>query len=121
MTIGRNDKSGDHAFPPSKGIPLQVARWTGRRAAVTTSATSQRLELPDGASLVEIVTQEAVYINFGDSSVVASDVIGNDSNLLFLTGVQIVPVPLNGAGAPQTHVAVLAETQPGVFQVSELG
>ena len=118
MTIDRNHKSNDHNFPGD--TPLQVPRWTEQRESVTTSGASQRLTLPTGASLIEISAQEAAYLNFGDNTVDASAVIANGESRLFLAGVQVVPVPLDSSGDPQTHVAVLQESVAGIFQVEEL-
>lgn len=111
----RNDKTNEHHF--SRAVPLQVARWTGNRVVGTSGASSARLTLPTGASLVEIVCGEATYLNFGDNTV---DAVADATSHFFPAGVQVVPVPLDSNGVPYTHVAHIQVATAGVVQVEEL-
>ncbi len=120
MSIQRNTQSSSHVYPENQ-TPLQVARWSGQRESVTTTASSQRITLPAGADLIEISAAEAVFLNFGDDAVDASSTIADDGSRLFLAGVQVAPVPLDPAtGTPYTHVAVLQVATAGLLQVEEL-
>lgn len=123
MTIRPNTDSDEHVFQESNA--MQVARWVGQRESITTSGVSQRITLPAGTTLLEITAQQAVYLNFGDATVVASSAIDNKSatdngNRLFISGVQTIPVPLDDNNEPWTHLAVVQEASAGVFQVEQL-
>ena len=66
---------------------------------------------------------ECSVINFafGDGTVVATATIGNDASRLFLAGVQIVPVPIDGGTQlPFTHMSVIEAASAGVFQVEKV-
>lgn len=126
MAIDKNTRTKAPMIATPKGnVPLQITRWTGSRASVTTSGTTQRLTLPTGAEVVEITAQEDVYLSFGDSAVDASSTIdnaasGDNGNRIFLKGVQIVPVPYDADGVLATHIAVIQVATAGVFQVEEV-
>lgn len=114
-----NDEHDTPVFPG--GVPLQVARWSGQRDSKTTSGSSQRITLPTGSKLIELTAVNSVFANFGGSGVNATSTIANDGSRLFLAGVQVVQVPLDPAtGIPYTHVAVIQQTEAGVFQVEKL-
>ena len=113
------DENNTPVFPG--GIPLQVARWSGQRESITSSASSQRITLPAGTKIAEITAVNPVFINFGDVTVDATAVIANDGSRIFLAGVQVMQIPLDPAtGIPYTHVAVLQVTAAGIFQIEEL-
>ena len=109
-----------HHFPHQNGTPLQIVRWTGRRVALASDASSTAMALPVAASLIEISATENCYMTFGDAGAVASASIAVDGPRLFLSGVQIVPVPLDGSGDPYTHLAVIQQGTAGIVQVEEV-
>lgn len=103
--------------PYQKGTPLQVVRWDGARVASTITASSVALVMPS-TTLVEITATQNCYIRFGTGAPTASASIANDTNRLFMSGVQIVPVPIDpGTGVAYTHVAVIRVDTDGFFQV----
>lgn len=117
----REAPSGDYVFGVKSSVPLQVTKWTGQRVGVTTGAAAQLIVLPIGTELVEITATENVYVAFGDGTVVATATIGNDASRLFLAGVQIVPVPIDGGTQlPFTHMSVIEAASAGVFQVEKV-
>ena len=103
-------------------VPLQVVRWTGKRAAVSFDGTSKDIVIPAGSILVEMSATENCYINFGTGSApTATSTIADDGSRLFLAGVQVIPVPIDSAtDAPYTHIGVLQESITGILQVEEL-
>ena len=113
MGIKRVTASGEFKFQDQN--TLQVTTWVEQRIAVTTTVASQRLLLPVGAELVEITAEKNVFVNFGDGTVVASSTIANDESRFFLAGVQVVPVPVGA-----TDIAVIWQTEAGIFQVEQL-
>ena len=115
-----SELDGDIVFETHRHTPLQVTRWSEQRVGVTFTASNQIMEiLPVGAILVELTATENCFINFGGGSVVATAAIAVDESRLFLAGVQVVPVPLDGSGDPFTHVAVIQQSVSGVLQVEE--
>ncbi len=122
MTIKRLAATDEYVFETHRHRPLQVTRWSEKRVATAFNSTSARLTIPADAVLVEITATENCFINFGDNTVVATSTIANDGSRLFLAGVQIVPVPLDGETprVPYTHVAVISEAADGTLQVEEL-
>lgn len=111
---------GDIAFDTHRHTPLQVTRWSEQRVGVTFTGSNQIMEiLPTGAILVELTATENCFINFGGSSVIATATIAVNESRLFLAGVQVVPVPLDGSGVPFTHVAVIQQGTAGILQVEE--
>ena len=120
MSLRRETPSGDYVYGVKSSTPLQVTKWTGNRAGVTTGAAAQLIPLPAGTELVEITATENAYIAFGDGTVVATATIDATSRL-FLAGVQIVPVPIDsGTQLPYTHMSVIEAASAGVFQVEKV-
>ncbi len=109
-----------HHFPYQNGTPLQIVRWTGQRVALASDADSTAMAIPTGASLIEVAATENCYIAFGDSGVVASSSVATDGPRLFLAGVQIIPVPLDGDDVPYTHMAVIQAGTAGIVQIEEV-
>lgn len=122
MSVDRDAQSDALIIPKAgKGTPLQTVRWSGQRAAVTTSGSSQRITLPAGSKVIEITAVTDAYLNFGDNTVEATSTIANDASRLMLAGVQVIPVLLDPAtGEEYTHVAVLQSSTPGIFQVEQV-
>lgn len=122
MSIEREAGSGDYVFGVKSSIPLQVTRWTERRAAVSFNGVTDRITLPVGAQLIELTATENCYLNFGDVTVDATTVIASDGSRLYLAGVQVVPVPIDvgGTDLPFTHLAVIRESVDGVLQAEEV-
>ncbi len=115
----KNDEHDTPVFPG--GIPLQVARWSGKRISMTFGAGSGRVVIPAGSQTIELTAAENCFIAFGDVTVVASSTIATDGSRLFLAGVQAVSVPLDTDGIPFTHVAAIQQTVAGILQVEQLG
>lgn len=121
MSVKRDKANEDYIFGVKSSQALQVTRWTGQRVGVTTSGSAELIQLPTGTELIEVTATENVYLAFGDGSVVATASIGNDASRLFLAGVQILPVPIDsGNDLPFTHMSVIQESSPGVFQVEHV-
>lgn len=121
MSLKRDVNNEDYVFGVKSSQALQVTRWTGQRVGVTTSAAAELIQLPAGTELIEITSTENVYLAFGDGTVVATASIGNDASRLFLAGVQIIPVPIDsGNDLPFTHMSVIEESSPGVFQAEQV-
>jgi hypothetical protein len=99
------------------GNGIQILSPSGDRAAVTTSAVSQRLTIPSGAVFVRAAASAACYIKYGDSSVTAT--ADASANTYFPAGVEPFRVPVI-SGAQATHVAVIQESESGVFQIEAL-
>ena len=116
MAVNLRNKGKSHVFPEQE-TPLQVVRWTNNIIQATTSGTSARTALPSGASLVEIRCTENVYLKFGDVTVVAA---ADNTSSLFLAGTQVVPVPLDSSGDPETYIAYIQESAAGTLQVEEV-
>jgi hypothetical protein len=112
----------EYVFETHRHRPLQVTRWSEKRIAIGFNSTTQRMLIPAGAVLVELTATENCFINFGGDDVEATSTVATDESRLFLAGVQIVPVPLNGADprVPFTYVAVISEAADGTLQVEEL-
>ncbi len=119
MGAKRADQTGVIVFPQENGVPLQIVKWTERRAFINFTDPTARVILPAGAEILEITATENVYINFGDVTVDASAVIATDDSRLFLAGVQTVVVPLDGAGVPFTYIAAFTAGVDGIIQVEE--
>jgi len=121
MSLKRDVANEDYVFGTKSSQALQVTRWTGQRVGVTTGPAAELIQLPTGTELIEITATENVYVAFGDGTVVATATIGNDASRLFLAGVQIVPVPIDsGNDLPFTHMSVIEESSPGVFQAEQV-
>jgi len=103
-------------------VPLQVARWTGKRAGLAVTDTAQTLIIPAGSIVIEISAVENCYIRFGTDSVTAADnTIGDDVSRLFLSGMQVVPVPIDATtDAPYNRISVIRATTNGIFQVEKV-
>jgi hypothetical protein len=120
--IRRDPVNEDYVFGGKSNNALQVTRWTGKRVGVTTSGSAELIELPPDTELIEVTATENVYVAFGDGTVVATASIGDDASRLFLAGVQILPVPIDGgSNLPFTHMSVIEESSPGVFQAEKVG
>ncbi len=111
---------GDICFNVHRHVPLQVTRWSEQRIGATFTGTSQTLTLPTGAVIIELSCTEDCYLNFGAGGVTATPVIATDESRLFLAGVQVIVVPLDGAGDPFTHVGVIQSTAAGIIQIEEV-
>lgn len=112
---------GDYGFGTHSHVPLQVTRWTEQRDFIAFTGTSQRITLPEISELIELSATENCFINFGDSTVVASSTIASDGSRLFLAGVQVVPVPIDiVTDEPFTHLAVIRNTVDGTLQVEKV-
>ena len=122
MAIDRDTDTDALVIPKSgKGTPLQITRWSGQREFKTTSGTSQLIVLPVGSKVIEITAVKDVYVNFGDATPVASSTIASDGSRLLLAGVQVIPVPINPAtGVEYLKVAVIQESESGIFQVEQV-
>ena len=109
-------------FPGSdNNTPLQVVRWTEQRAFITVGADSARVEIPNNAALIELTALESCYINFGDDSVDATSTIASDGSRLFLSGVQVIPVPIDPTtDEPYTHVAAIQQSTAGILQLEQV-
>ena len=108
-------------FPYQNGTPLQVVRWSGKRVGGAFGGTSARFTLPIGAFLIELSATANCYVAFGGSAVDAVASIADDASRLFLTGVQVIPVPLDGSGDLYTHIAVIQASEGvGVLQVEKV-
>ncbi len=118
MGIGKRDIGDDVVFPD--GTPLQVTRWTEQRAFSNFTGTTDRITIPVGAEIIELTATQNCFINFGDNTVTASSTIATDESRLFLAGVQVVPVPVDTAGVPLTHVAVIQDAVAGTLQVEQV-
>ncbi len=106
--------------PYQKGTPLQVVRWAGERVFSTVTASSQSLVLPS-ATLIEISSTENCYIRFGTGAPTASASVDDDTNRLYMAGVQVVPVPIDpSTGVAYTHIACIRVADNGLFQVESL-
>jgi len=120
MSLKRDAVNEDYVFGTHRGNPLQVTRWTGNRVGVTTGAAAQLIALPAGTEIIEITATENAYVAFGDGTVVATAAVDATSRL-FLAGVQIVPVPIDGGSdLPYTHMSVIEAASAGVFQVEKV-
>ena len=109
-------------FPGSdSNVPLQIVRWTEQRAFITVGARSARVEIPKNAALIELPALESCFINFGDVIVEATSVIASDGSRLFLSGVQVIPVPIDPAtDEPYTHVAAIQQSTAGILQLEQV-
>ncbi len=61
----------DELTDGGKGEAAQILRVSGSSANLTTSGASDRVALPTGYNFVRVVSDTAVYINFGDVTVEA--------------------------------------------------
>ena len=108
-------------FETHRHTPLQAVRWTGQRVGLTTTVASQELVIPSGAQLLEITAQKDCYIIFGAATgITATSTIANDLSRFFAAGVQVVPVPFSAGTTPYTHIAVIWESEAGIFQIEEV-
>lgn len=107
----------NHTFRDTAGSePLQVARLSGKRVGGAFTASSASFTLPTGATLIEVSATENCYLEFGSGSPVAEATIADDLSRLFLAGVQVLPVPLDGSDVPYTKCAVISAGTDGVVQ-----
>jgi len=111
---------GDIAFDAHRHTPLQLPRWSEQRVGTVFTGTSQTLTLPTDALVLEITCTENCYLNFGTTGVAATAVIASDASRLFLAGVQMIIVPIDGSGDPFTHVGVIQESTSGIIQIEEV-
>lgn len=82
------------------------------RVGGTIGASSDRVQLPAGSSVVRVSASSDCYILFGTGSVTA---VADNTSDLFPKGVEVMAVP---PGA--THMAVIQLTTGGVYQVAAL-
>lgn len=118
QTEGAGD-GGDIVFDTHQHTPLQITRWTEQRIGATFTGSNQALLIPVGAIVIELSATENCFINFGDSGAVATSTIANDGSRLFLAGVQVIVVPLDG-DVPFTHIAVIQQAAAGILQIEEV-
>lgn len=109
---------GEHVFIRSSA--LQVPTWSGEHVGDKIGKLSQRFELPEGTTLVELSAMADCFINFGDSTVVAESTVVSEGSRLFLAGTAIVVVPEDSTGKPFTHVAFIKAGKDKIFQVEKL-
>lgn len=119
MGAKRASQTGSFVFPEG-GVPLQVTEWSQKRAFITVGVASARVVIPVGAELIELTSTEDCYIEFGDGTVVAEPIIATDASRLFVAGVQVIVVPLDGAGVPFTQIAAIRESKNGILQIEEV-
>ena len=112
-----SDQNDTPVFPG--GEPLQIVKWTERRAFINFADPTVRVILPAGAKVIELTATENVYINFGDVTVNATTTIATDGSRLFLAGVQTVVVPLDSGGIPFTYIAAFEAGVAGILQIEE--
>jgi hypothetical protein len=106
-----------HAFKDTPGSePLQIVSLSGKRVGGAFTASSAPFTLPTGSTLIEVSATENCYLEFGSGSPVAEATIANDLSRLFMAGVQVIPVPLDGSGNPYTKCAVISAGTDGVVQ-----
>jgi hypothetical protein len=119
MTLSKSAE-GEHVF--IRRSALQVPAWSGARVSGVIAATTDRLTIPSGATLIEITALVNVYINFGNAAVVATATIETDDSRLFLNGVRSVVVPEDNDGVPFTHLAFIEAVSNGdsIIQVEQL-
>ena len=102
-------------------VPLQVTRWTEKRASIAFTGSTARVVIPVNAEIVELAANENCYINFGDDTVVATSTITTDDSRLYLAGVQLVPVPIDPAtDEPYTHIAAIQSVSAGILQIEQV-
>ena len=121
MTISLDQETEALIIPTASGRPLQIVRWTGKRASVTAGASALRITLPPGAVCIELTAVKNIFLTFGDDAVVTTKVIEDDGARIFMGGVQVIPVPFDVAtGKVFTHLSVISDTQPGIVQVEQV-
>lgn len=113
------DQHDTPVFPD--GTPLQIARWTAKRAFIAVIVTTDRVILPAGATIIELTATQDCFIAFGDNTVNAVGSIASDASRLFVTGVQAIVIPLDSSGVPFTHIAAIRDTADGTLQIEQLG
>ena len=110
---------GEHVFVRSSA--LQVPAWSGEHIGGKIDKLSQRFELPQGTTLVELSARADCYVNFGDVTVVAESTVVSKGSRLFLAGTAVVVVvPEDSDGAPFTHIAFIKAGKDKIFQVEKL-
>lgn len=109
-----------HSVQFPGGDAAQIVRWSGERIQLAASSSSSAgVALPTGTKVVEIRATEDCYIEFGTGTGIAA--LANEGSVLFLRGVQVVPVPLDASNNPLTHVAVIAAgADDGVVQIEKI-
>lgn len=121
MTIAIDDATAALIIATAGGRPLQITRWSGKRASVTAGAAALRITLPPGAVCVELTAVQNIFLTFGDSTIVTTKVIEDDGARLYLAGVQVIPVPFDPAtGLVFTHVSVISDVVSGIVQVEQV-
>ncbi len=117
MAISKTPE-GEHVF--IRNSALQVPAWSQERVGDKIEKNSVRVELPAGATLIELSATHNCYINFGDVTVVAErEAIPNGSRL-FMAGMFVVVVPEDADGVPFTHVAFRTADKDKFFQAEKL-
>lgn len=103
-----------------KAEAVQVLRWSGQRlhfAAEATAAAAQ--QLPANTKAVEIRATEDCYLAFGATS--AIEATADADSVLFLRGVQTIPVPKDASANLLTFVSVIrAGADDGVVQFEKV-
>ena len=119
MTLSKSSE-GEHVF--IRRSALQVPAWSGARVSGVIAATTARLVIPAGSTLIEITALVDVYLNFGNAAIVATSTIEVDGSRLFPIGVRTVVVPEDNSGVPFTHMAFIEAVANGdsVIQVEQL-
>ena len=122
MTAHEKPLAADRpVLPASENVPLQVVRWSGKRTSIALGVASVRATLPAGSTVVELTATENCYINFGGGAVDAVAEIVDDGSRLYLSGAQVVPVPIDpGTSQPYTHIAAIQDATVGVLQIEKV-
>jgi len=110
----------EYVFQTHRHQPLQITRWTAQREFKDFTATSQEITLPTGSALIELTATQNCFIKFGATPVTATTVIADDGSRLFLAGVQVIAVPLDGSNDPFVSMAVIRESVDGTLQVEKV-
>lgn len=119
MTLSKTTE-GEHVF--IRRSALQVPAWSGERVSGVIAATTDRLFIPAGSTLIEITALVDVYINFGNAAIKATSTIETDGSRLFLSGVRVAVVPEDNSGVPFTYMAFIeaAAGNDSIIQVERL-
>ena len=88
------------------GDALPVVHGSGTRVNATAAAVSTaEALLPEGARVIEVRATDAVWLRFGNIGMAAAAAATH--SLLFIGGEKVMPVPLDGAGAPYDYFRVI--------------
>ncbi len=119
MTLSKSSE-GEHVF--IRRSALQVPAWSGARVSGVIAATTDRLTIPSGSTLIEITALVDIFINFGNAAIDATSTIEAHGSRLFTAGTRTVVVPEDNSGVPFTHLAFIETTvgEDSTIQVEQL-